>query len=131
MGMNDDTTAMLIIMPLAGLMGLALTVGAVLVIRDTIRGRGKWGMNFKPAFCPLCGYPAPVARVPKNRRQALWGGCTCANCGLDYDKWGHAVDENERLRRLDEIDANPYARPQPGDPDDRSKPLGRNSKDDR
>jgi hypothetical protein len=119
---------MLIILPLVGLLGLALTVGAVLVIRDSIRQRGNWGIHFKSVSCPLCGYPAPVPRVPKNWRQALWGGCTCPKCGLEYDKWGRAVDENERLRRLDELD-EPYARPRPGDPDDRIKPPGRISKD--
>ena len=39
-------------------------------------------------------------------------------------------DENERLRRLDEIDTNPYARRQPSDPDDRVQPPGSISKDD-
>lgn len=93
--MDNDTLAMLIILPLVGLVVLTLAVGAVLVIRDTVRGRGKWGVNTKQVHCPRCAEPAPMVRVPKNRRQMLWGGCTCEKCGLEYDKWGRAVDETE------------------------------------
>jgi len=111
--MNDDTTAMLIILPPTGLLFLALLVGLVLVIRDTVRRRGNWGINTKPVNCPGCGDPAPLARVPKNWRQALWGGCTCTNCGLEYDKWGHAVDDKQLKLRLDEFEDDAYARPRP------------------
>jgi hypothetical protein len=90
--MNDDTVAMLLIIPLAGLVMLLLTVGSVLVIRDTIRQRGKWGINTKPVHCPQCVEPAPVVRVPKNWRQTFWGGCTCKKCGVEYDKWGQVVE---------------------------------------
>lgn len=68
-----------------------LLIGAVLVVRDSIRRRGNWGLNFQPVVCPRCGEPAPAVRVPKNRRQTLWGGCTCAECGCEYDKWGNEV----------------------------------------
>jgi hypothetical protein len=90
--MNLDTLVMLVLVPLLGLMVLAMTVGIVLVVRDTVRQRGNWGINTKPVRCPGCGEPAPTVRVPKNWRQTLWGGGTCAKCGLDYDKWGRAVD---------------------------------------
>ena len=91
--MNNDTLVMLIAIPLAGLVVLVLTIGAVLVIRDTVRQRGRWGVNVKPVICPSCGEPAPTIRAPKNRRQALWGGHTCSKCGLEYDKWGRAINE--------------------------------------
>ncbi len=90
---DAETLAMLIAIPLAMVIVLTLTVGAVLVVRDTIRRRGKWGINTRPVRCPECGEPAPVVRVPENFRQTLWGGCTCANCGLEYDKWGRPVEE--------------------------------------
>jgi hypothetical protein len=93
--MNADTPAMLVFLSLFGLMVLALTVGGVMVARDTIRQRGNWGINTKPVHCPKCGEPAPIARVPKSWRQTLWGGCTCAACGLEYDKWGRAVGGTE------------------------------------
>jgi hypothetical protein len=90
--MSDDLA-----IALAATFGLVmfslLAVGGVLVIRDTMRKRGRWGMNFAPVRCPRCGEPAPVVRAPKNSRQALWGGHTCAKCGVEYDKWGHEVTD--------------------------------------
>lgn len=77
---------------------LVLAAGMVLIVRDTIRGRGRWGVNLKQVHCPECGEPAPAVRKPKNRRQALWGGCTCAVCSTEYDKWGHRVDEEDDAR---------------------------------
>ena len=74
---------------------LALAAGMVLVVRDTVRGSGHWGVNLKQVCCPECDEPAPAIRKPKNRRQALWGGCTCAVCGTEYDKWGHRVEEDD------------------------------------
>jgi len=93
----DDDTLMMIVLPLVGLMVFVLTVGGFLVVRDTVRRRGKWGINTRPVFCPECGEPAPTIRAPKNMRQALWGGCTCNHCGTEYDKWGHAVEDEAEL----------------------------------
>jgi hypothetical protein len=70
-------------------------IGAFLMVRDSIRRRGNWGLNFKPVHCPSCGAPAPEVRRTNNRRQMLWGGCTCAECGREYDKWGVPVEEDE------------------------------------
>jgi hypothetical protein len=72
------------------LFGLLL-VGLVFVIRDTARGKGRWGVNTKRATCKKCGTLAPVVRKPKSLQQALWGGCTCAECGFELDKWGEPV----------------------------------------
>jgi hypothetical protein len=93
--MNNDTIAMLIVLPLVGLMMLALTIGCVLVIRDTVRRRGKWGINLKTVYCPECGKRAPLIRDPRNWRQMLWGGWTCARCGVEFDKWGREVEGEE------------------------------------
>ena len=65
-----------------------------LVVRDTIRGKGRWGVNVKGLAgmdCPRCGEPLPAVRKPKNRRQMLWGGCTCEECGCEIDKWGREL----------------------------------------
>jgi hypothetical protein len=110
MAPNSEAAAMFAAFIVAILMAGGLAIGLVLVIRDTLRRRGNWGINIKQVYCPLCGQPAPAARVPKNWRQALWGGYTCAKCGLEYDKWGRAVDEDERQQRLNELDVNPYSR---------------------
>src|SRR5262245_56526779 len=91
--MDAEALAICIVLAVFGLMVLTLTIGGVLIVRDTIRRRGNWGINFRPVFCPECREPAPTIRAPKNWRQALWGGCTCAECGLEYDKWGRPVGE--------------------------------------
>jgi hypothetical protein len=114
MALNVETLAIIFVVAVFILVFGSLGVGVVLVVRDTVRRKGKWGMNFSRAFCPLCGAPAPTVRAPQSRDQMWWGGCTCKNCGLEYDKWGHAVNEAERERRLDEIDTDPYDRPGPG-----------------
>ncbi|HMP61379.1 MAG TPA: hypothetical protein PKD86_18720 [Gemmatales bacterium] len=81
-------------------MGALLAVGAVLVVRDTLRGRGRWGINFKRLHCPRCGEPAPFVRVPRHARQAEWGGHTCSACGTEFDKWGQPVaDESAAAGR--------------------------------
>jgi hypothetical protein len=45
--------------------------------------------------CEECGTPAPAVRKPKNRRQTLWGGWTCKNCGTELDRRGRKVEEEE------------------------------------
>lgn len=63
-----------------------------LVVRDTNRGSGRWGINFRRPACPNCGTPFPLMRRPENERQRLWGGGTCKCCGMECDKWGNPVD---------------------------------------
>jgi ribosomal protein L37E len=87
-----DLLGIIAVSALAVLIFGLLTVGLVLVVRDTIRQRGKWGINTKPGVCTQCGTPAPLVRVPANRKQALWGGWTCAECGFELDKWGRPVE---------------------------------------
>lgn len=87
-----------------------LAVLWVLMIRDTIRKRGKWGINMRPVDCTQCGTPMPMMfRVPTNWRQAMWGGWTCPECGLDLDKWGRPVEGQTAgkwavLRAVEEIE---------------------------
>ena len=63
-----------------------------LVIRDTLRGSGRWGISFRGRPCPTCGTPLPLIRRPQNERQRLWGGSTCQKCGTEVDKWGRIID---------------------------------------
>jgi hypothetical protein len=69
-----------------------LLIGLFLVIRDTRRGYGRWGVNTAPIRCPRCDEPAPTVRAPANWRQMLWGGATCRECGCEYDKWGKPIE---------------------------------------
>jgi hypothetical protein len=99
----DNDFATIVVSTLAIIMALGLAVGAVLVIRDTVRKRGRWGINLRPVRCPECDCPAPTVRVPKNLQQTLWGGCTCEECGTEFDKWGQPV--GAAGRNQDERDA--------------------------
>lgn len=64
-----------------------IILGILLVAVGTVR-KNSWGINLEPVSCPACGSPMPQVRQPKSRRQALWGGWTCAKCGSEIDKWG-------------------------------------------
>jgi hypothetical protein len=87
--MMHDNSALLVG---ATLIIVVLAVGGYLVIRDTLRRQGNWGINLTPVHCPQCHELVPAVRVPANRRQALWGGATCVKCGCEMDKWGNIVE---------------------------------------
>lgn len=91
--MHLGMTELLVLASLAcvGLTMLAFGTMFVLTVVQTIQGRGNWGINLKPTKCPQCGGKPPTFRMPKNARQALWGGWTCAACNIDVDKWGKRV----------------------------------------
>jgi hypothetical protein len=91
-----------------------LVTGVVLMVRDTVRKRGRWGINTGVAVCRQCGTTAPVIRKPANFNQMMWGGWTCAECGLELDRWGEPVADQpfpaKWSARLDDKSADP-----PGD----------------
>jgi hypothetical protein len=72
---------------------LILVIGITLslVLIDTVRQKGRFGINFNVPNCPNCGQQAPVIRKPKTIRQFLWGGGICAKCGSEIDKWGNEI----------------------------------------
>jgi hypothetical protein len=67
-----------------------LLIGGALVVRDTLRRRGRWGINLRQVSCPRCASPMPRVRAPATGSQAMWGGSTCT-CGCRVDKWGHEI----------------------------------------
>lgn len=71
--------------------GAILVVGLVLLVRDTVRRSGRWGINLRPISCPKCGATPGPLRMPKTGGQALWGGRTCRACGCHMDKWGREI----------------------------------------
>jgi hypothetical protein len=87
--MNDPLAIVVVVT--TGLQVALLLVGAFLVVRDTIRGRGRWGINGRPVRCPRCDELMPMVRVPRSLSQALWGGGTCSACWCEMDKWGNEV----------------------------------------
>jgi hypothetical protein len=92
------------------------------VIRDTIRQRGKWGINFRQPACTQCGSPLPIVtvRMPTSWRQAMWGGWTCSECGFELDRWGRPTEKQNTLAkwavlRTAEDTEDREQRPQPPD----------------
>lgn len=69
---------------------IALAVGIVLVIHGTI-AKTRWGINLSRVECPSCGVVMGRVRMPKSRKQALWGGHTCPSCKCELDKWGRQI----------------------------------------
>src|SRR4051812_36092879 len=63
----------------------------LLVVRDTWRGEGRWGIRFGRRECPGCGFLLPLIRRPLNERQRLGGGSTCPGWGFESDKGGRPV----------------------------------------
>jgi hypothetical protein len=59
-------------------------VGVVMLVLALLR---------KPKPCAECGAPAPKVRKPANRRQMLWGGWTCPECGCEMDRRGRKIEE--------------------------------------
>ena len=64
-----------------------VSAGIIFVVVGTLR-KGKMGVNLATVQCPRCGAEQPRVRKPANARQAMWGGSTCSQCGLEMDKWG-------------------------------------------
>jgi hypothetical protein len=85
------------------LLAASLCVGGALLVVQTWRRSGRWGINFNsvrdifngaPLFgqvdCPSCGQKQQTVRKPASLPEILWGGWTCQNCGTKMDKWGKA-----------------------------------------
>ena len=73
----------------AGLVGVALVAAAVVIVRDSRRRSGRWGINLTRVHCPSCGTPQPMVRLPRSLQEMLWGGSTCKSCACEIDKWGN------------------------------------------
>ena len=45
-------------------------------------------IRFTDGVCPNCKAKLPSPRIPRNFRQAMWGGWTCKQCGCESDAHG-------------------------------------------
>ena len=50
-------------------------------------------VNLNKVHCPDCGKEQSKVRKPKNWRQAMWGGNTCAECGCEMDRFGNKIEK--------------------------------------
>ena len=65
--------------------------GSIVDLRDNCCP--KCGAGAAPVkHCSICGEPLPMWRMPKNKRQALWGGWTCPHCGTELNRKGEKID---------------------------------------
>ena len=51
----------------------------------------KKDVNLFEVKCPKCGKKQKFVRVPKDIKEAVWGGYTCPNCGCKMDKFGKEI----------------------------------------
>lgn len=68
----------------------ALLAGLAIIAYGSVV-KNDWGINMDPVACPKCDTQLDPIRRPTSRRQALWGGYTCPNCGCEIDKWGREI----------------------------------------
>jgi len=52
-----------------------------------------------PRNCPECGATLPFIRIPKSKREALWGGIICPKCGSEFDRHGKKVPRDGEPER--------------------------------
>ena len=82
---GHDGKRLLIVFDLAciavGFAGFCLVGGFKVMNRSSILKCGK------------CAEPMPLNRLPKNRKQMLWGGWTCPKCGTELDRSGRPTPE--------------------------------------
>ena len=43
--------------------------------------------------CPQCQATQPRFRKPADRKQAMWGGWTCQQCGCRMDRKGKQIED--------------------------------------
>lgn len=86
---------------LAGVIVLGLAVGAEKPFQPIFAlMMGLIGFSLLSAYtwaapkCPTCATQQPALRKPASLRQIFWGGWTCANCGTEIDRHGHAIERN-------------------------------------
>jgi len=72
---------------------------ACLVLRDTIRRRGIWGINFKRIVCPQCGTRLRRGITFPNFKEYAYGGWTCHECGIELSQYGRPWKEQNTLAK--------------------------------
>jgi len=68
-----------------------IVISFVIPIVIASKNKSKFGINLKRVYCPVCGTKLPIIRMPENRNQLLYGGCTCPKCHANVDKYGDII----------------------------------------
>jgi len=66
--------------------------GLCLIIRDTLRGSGAFGLRFKPLICPGCNRRVTLlAKTTTPFLKRTMGFWICPYCGCEMDHYGKKV----------------------------------------
>ena len=68
-----------------------LFIVVVIFFKWATKRKSKLGINLKRNYCPVCGTPQPIIRIPKTLDQALFGGSNCPKCNAKHDKYGTLI----------------------------------------
>ncbi|MDQ7916737.1 hypothetical protein RBU60_04050 [Mesonia sp. MT50] len=79
------------------MMVIGVIIGIALLVVFTLLQKGskdsKMGINLSRVHCPKCNEKQEIIRKPNNMKQALYGGYTCTNCGIEMDKFGTELEK--------------------------------------
>ncbi len=64
-----------------------------LVIRDSLKRKGKFAVSVKAIHCPLCNTRLPRFRIPKSVQQVRAGTWTCPTCKAEVNYRGEIVSQ--------------------------------------
>lgn len=64
-----------------------------LIINQFRKRKEKIGVNLNKVNCPKCGTEQKFVRIPKDTKEAFWGGYTCPNCACKMDKFGKEISK--------------------------------------
>lgn len=64
-----------------------------LIINQFRKKKNKNETNLFKVKCPKCNTEQSFIRVPKDIKEAVWGGYTCSNCGCKMDKFGNEISK--------------------------------------
>lgn len=72
---------------------------AGLILRDTIRRRGPYGINFKRIVCPQCGARLRRGITSPDWKERWYGGWMCHECGIELSQYGRPWKEQNPLAK--------------------------------
>lgn len=82
-----------------------------LILRDTIRRRGFWGLNFRRFVCTQCGnsWSAWGGITRWNWREIVRGIQSCHVCGFELNQWGRPITDQNFLAKWNVLRATGVA----------------------
>jgi uncharacterized Zn finger protein (UPF0148 family) len=89
------------------LLAIACSIFLLFVARNSVKGKGRLRIPFDSIYCPICNTQQPFIRKPASLRQLLFGGVTCANCGVELDNFGKPIKTAENTSKINQFKSRP------------------------